>query len=116
MSDKRPRIDVLNALRLPATLRAEEAAALLGRSPHDMPILASAGILMPLNEVDATSNSVKYYATSDVVALCGDVKALRRMTREIARFWAKKNSRSEDRAANEERSETNVLAQIRRPC
>lgn len=96
MSDKSPRIDVLNVMRLPATLRSEEAAALLGRPAHDMPVLAAVGILKPLNDTSASANSVKYYAASDVLALCGDVKALRRMTREIAGFWAKKNSRLRD--------------------
>lgn len=93
MSDKKSTIDVFNAHRLPATLRAEETAALLGRSSHDLPILAATGILKPLNAADASPNAVKYYATTEVLALCADVKALQKMTREVARFWARKNSR-----------------------
>lgn len=75
---------ILHFLRLPGRVNSEEAAALLGMEPWDVPLLVKAGLLKPLGHVRA-SNRVKYFA-SDVVEHCArDPKWLHRATDAISR-------------------------------
>lgn len=50
---------LLYAERLPGRLNAEQAAALLGFQPHDIPILIKAGLLKPVG--GGPKNCVKYF-------------------------------------------------------
>lgn len=80
---------LLNVTRLPARLSPEQVAELLGVRPHDIPVLVRARILTPLGR--PKQNSVKWFAASDVEALCRDTKAMNRAQLEIQRHWEKHN-------------------------
>jgi hypothetical protein len=75
--------------RLPARLTAEQAAWVLNCQPHDVPVLVSARLLKPLG--CPQPNSVKYFATADVLDLTGDRAWLAKMTNAISQHWKQKN-------------------------
>ena len=52
--------EILNVRRLPARLNAEQTAALLGLSSHDIPVLVSAKLLRPLGK--PVPNAAKWFA------------------------------------------------------
>jgi hypothetical protein len=74
---------------LPARLNAEQAEAILGFQPHDMPVLIAAGLLKPLGK--PVQNSVKYFATADLENLRQDVRWLGRATDAVQTRWRRKN-------------------------
>jgi hypothetical protein len=80
---------LLHMPRLPARLRAEETAPLLGFEPHDLPVLVRARLLKPLG--DPTPHSVKYYAACEIRDLAEDVEWLSKATKKIAEHWASQN-------------------------
>lgn len=51
----------LNLVNLPARLTAEQAAGLLGFSPHEIPVLMAKGVLKPLGH--PAPNAPKYFLT-----------------------------------------------------
>jgi hypothetical protein len=77
--------------RLPARLTAEQVAWVLNCQPHDVPVLVSARLLKPLG--NAPPNSVKYFATSELVQLLEDRTWLAKVTNAITQHWQKKNQR-----------------------
>jgi hypothetical protein len=81
---------VLGLLRLPGRIPVEIAAILVGFKPDDMPILARHKILRPLNGYG--TNTVKMYATVDVVALAGNREQLAKATRLVYDEQKAKNS------------------------
>jgi hypothetical protein len=85
------RLEFLNLRNLPARLSAEEAAWLLGFSPHDLPVLVSTGLLKPLGQ--PVPNAVKYFATVTVFELKQDVQWQFRATKAIMQYWRHKNQR-----------------------
>lgn len=74
----------------PARLVAEQVAWVLNCQPHDVPILVTSRLLKPLG--NPASNSVKFFATSDVLELSQDRNQLVKMTTAIALHWQAKNS------------------------
>lgn len=75
--------------QLPARLTAEQAAWVLNCQPHDVPVLVAARLLKPLGT--PTPNSVKYFATMDVLEFSKDRSWLVKMTNEVSQHWRKKN-------------------------
>ena len=93
MSDKQH--DFLRLLgRPPARLNAEQTAWALNCQPHDVPALVAAKLLRPLGH--PSKNSVKFFATDDVLKLASDREKMSRLTAIIQSYWTKKNvARSE---------------------
>jgi hypothetical protein len=82
----------LNLLRQPpARLTAEQAAWMLNCQPHDIPVLIAARLLKPLGSPQP--NSVKYFATAEIVSLAQDRPWLGKMTSAISRHWQTRNQR-----------------------
>jgi hypothetical protein len=79
----------LNLQNLPARLTVEEAAWLLGFSPHDIPILVAAGLLKPFDQ--PAPNGSRYFAKTILCELKQDANWLSRATKEIMQHWRFKN-------------------------
>jgi len=77
--------------QLPARLTAEQAASLLNCQPHDMPVLIAARLLKPL--ANPAANSIKYFATADLLENVKDRNWLVRVTATINQHWQAKNAR-----------------------
>ena len=77
--------------QLPARLNAEQAAWVLNCQAHDVPALVSAKLLKPLG--NPAPNSVKYFATSEVLEVSKDRAWLARLTTTISQYWQRKNAK-----------------------
>lgn len=88
--------NTLNLHRLPARLNVEQAAALLGCQPHDVPILVRAKLLTPLGK--PLPNLTKYFATCVLEELRLDVKWLDAATKAIYSHWRDENFSRRSRA------------------
>lgn len=75
----------------PARLTAEQAAWMLNCQPHDIPVLIAARLLKPLGSPQP--NSVKFFATAEIVSLAQDRQWLAKMTSAISRHWQTRNQR-----------------------
>ena len=82
--------DLLNLRRLPAMLTAAQTAVLLNRGEHDIPILAREGLIVPLGGVSA--NSVKYFATVEILEMAADRDKLDRICAVLRKYWRQKNA------------------------
>ena len=87
---------LLNSVRLPARLNAEQTATLLGFQEHDLGPLIAAGLLKPLGT--PASNSPKYFSAVSVEKLVADERWLDRATRALAKYWSEKNHRKAPKA------------------
>jgi hypothetical protein len=76
--------------QLPARLTAEQAAWVLNCQPHDVPVLVAARLLKPLG--NPLPNSVKYFATCELIELLKDRAWLGRMTTALNNYWQRKNA------------------------
>ena len=74
----------------PGRLTAEQAAWVLNCQPHDVPILVAARLLKPLGNPPA--NSVKFFATLEVLELVKDRAWLGKVTNALNQHWQKKNA------------------------
>lgn len=81
----------LNLKNLPARVRVEEAALLLGFSEREMPILAANGLLKPLGHPPVTG--VKYYSVVTLEELRKDEKWLARASDCIVEYWQDLNQK-----------------------
>ena len=81
--------------QLPARLTAEQAAWVLNCQPHDIPALVSSRLLKPLG--NPAANSVKFFATADLLESTKDRNWLVRVTSTINQHWHKKNAIKKDR-------------------
>lgn len=75
----------------PARLTAEETAWVLNCQPHDVPVLVAAKLLKPLG--NPMPNTVKYFATADLLEQMKERNWLVRVTSTISGHWQKKNAR-----------------------
>ena len=73
----------------PARLTAEQAAWLLNCQAHDVTILVMARLLKPLG--NPAANSVKYYATAEILELSNDRTWLAKCTNAVGQHWKAKN-------------------------
>src|SRR5262249_8410803 len=74
---------------LPARLTTEQAAWVLNCQAHDVPILVASRLLKPLGSPQP--NSVKYFATIEILELVKDRAWLARMTNAVSQHWREKN-------------------------
>ena len=81
--------------RVPARLTSEQTAWLLNCQPHDIPPLVTAKLLKPLGNPSA--NSVKFFATSELMELIGDRNWLGRVSAAIYQHWRCKNTTNKGR-------------------
>jgi hypothetical protein len=88
MSDDQHRFLVILG-QLPARLTAQQAGWVLNCQPHDVAILVVARLLRPLGS--PVHNSVKYFATVEILELCKDRAWLARLTNAIGQHWRDKN-------------------------
>jgi hypothetical protein len=75
--------------QLPARLTAEQAAWVLNCQPHDVPVLVVARLLKPLG--NPQPNSVKYFASIEVLELAKDRTWLAKVTNAVGQHWKEKN-------------------------
>jgi hypothetical protein len=83
--------------QLPARLTAEQAAWVLNCQPHDIPALVAARLLKPLG--NPAANSVKFFATADLLESTKDRNWLVRVTSTINQHWHKQNACKKNRLA-----------------
>ena len=76
--------------QIPARLTAEQTAWVLNCQPHDIPVLVEARLLKPLG--NPQPNSVKYFASVEVLELAKERAWLARMTTVLSQHWQKKNA------------------------
>lgn len=74
-------------------MNAGQTAALIGCNEHDIPIGIRAGVFRPLGRGRLANNSVKYFATSEILRIGEDVQLLNKLTIAIADYWKHKNAR-----------------------
>ena len=77
--------------RPPARLTAEQAAWVLNCGVHDIPVLVAARLLKPLG--NPQSNSVKLFATAELLEATADRGWLSKMTLALQQYWQQKNHR-----------------------
>ena len=85
--------------RPPARLTVEQTAWALACQAHDIPVLVAARHLKPLG--NPFPNSVKYFATIQVIEHTKDVVWLAKATNIIQQFWRDKNARKKANLENE---------------
>jgi hypothetical protein len=83
--------------QLPARLTAEQAAWVLNCQVHDVPALVAARLLKPLG--NPAANSIKFFATADLLENMKDRNWLVRGTCAINQHWQKKNVTQKNRLA-----------------
>lgn len=98
---------VLGLLRLPARVNAEEAAALLGMEPWDVPLLVKARLLKPLGR-ETAKNRVKYFSSVVIEKSGQDPKWLDAATTAISR--CRTDERPKKRATATSNTQPNVTA------
>ena len=89
----------LNLKNLPARVRVEEAALLLGFSVREMPILAANGLLKPLGHPPITG--VKYFSVVALEELRRDQKWLARASDCIVEYWQDLNQKRQKTRGNQ---------------
>ena len=90
--------EVLNAVRLPARLDAQQAAKLLGFQEHDLADLNRLGLLKPLGRPSLWAQ--KRYSSVELLILAADRKWLDRATAAVNAKWRSKNQAAKDKDSN----------------
>ena len=78
----------------PARLTAEQAGWVLNCQPHDVPVLVAARLLKPLG--NPAPNSIKFFATADLLEQMKDRNWLMRVSTVIYHHWHKKNAHKKE--------------------
>jgi hypothetical protein len=73
----------------PTRLTVEQTAWTLNCQPHDVPVLIAARLLKPLG--NPAPNSIKFFATAEVLESAKDRAWLVRVTATINLHWQNKN-------------------------
>jgi hypothetical protein len=89
---------LLTCQHLPATLTTDQASILSGFAEHSLPILASAKILVPLN--DYGGNTVKVYFTEDVLDLRSNRNRVLKAVRHVYDHWRHLNELKKKKKGN----------------
>ena len=84
---------VLNCRRLPGRLNTSEVALLLGFQEHDIALLISVKLLVPLGK--PAQNAPKYFAAVESEERASDSEWLSSATKQLARHWRRKNGRTQ---------------------
>jgi hypothetical protein len=82
---------------LPARLTVEQAAWVLNCPPHDVPVLIASRLLKPLG--NPAPNSIKFFATADILESMKDRAWLTKVTATINQHWHKMNARKKSHPA-----------------
>jgi len=90
MSDDQHRFLALMG-QLPARLTAEQVAWVLNCQPYDVALLAKSRLLKSLGS--PAPNSVKYYATAEILELAKDRRWLEKVSNAVGEHWRAKNQR-----------------------
>ena len=77
--------------QLPMRLTVEQTAWVLNCQAHDIPALISAKHLKPLG--NPAPNSVKFFATNEVLELAKDKSWLSKITNTVGQYWQRKNAK-----------------------
>src|SRR2546430_7771410 len=88
---------LLNCRRLPGRLNTSEAALLLGFQEHDIALLVTAKLLVPLGK--PAPNALKYFATVQIAERASDSAGLSIATKQLAKHWLRQNRRKQPKAA-----------------
>jgi hypothetical protein len=83
--------EFLNLKTHPARLNREQAAALLGFEPHQIPVIVQEGLLKPLGR--PAQNGEKFFASAELAKLKHDKEWLSKATLAVSRYYQKKNAR-----------------------
>ena len=81
--------------QLPARLTAEQAAWVLNCQSYDVPVLMAARLLKPLG--NPPPNSIKFFATREVLELAQDRTWLAKITHAVNQHWQRKNAQKKCR-------------------
>jgi len=79
----------------PARLTAEQVAGVLNCQPSDVRILVAVRLLKPLG--NPPSNSVKFFATLELLELVKDRAWLAKVTNALNQYWQRKNAEKKTR-------------------
>jgi hypothetical protein len=82
----------LNLKTLPARVRVEEAALLLGFSIHEIPILMANGLIKPLGHPPLTG--VKFFSVVGLEELRRDERWLAKASDCIVEYWRNRNEKN----------------------
>ena len=104
--DQQRFLSLLN--QLPARLTAEQAGWVLNCQPHDIPALMAARLLKPLG--NPAQNSIKFFATADLLEIAKDRAWLVRMTVAINAHWQKQNASKRNPAIKNQATESDLHA------
>ena len=106
MKDDQQRfLSLLN--QLPARLTAEQAGWVLNCQPHDIPALMNARLLKPLG--NPSQNSIKFFATADVLELAKDRAWLVKVTNTISQHWQHQNARKKNHSVDVQQNGNTLL-------
>ena len=83
--------------QLPARLTAEQTAWVLNCQSHDIPCLVAARLLKPLG--NPAPNSIKFFATADLLEAMKDRNWLARISSTIYQHWQKQNAKKKSLAS-----------------
>jgi hypothetical protein len=100
--------------QLPARLTAEQAAWVLNCQPHDVPVLVASKLLKPLG--NPPPNSVKYFASGELLELVKDRNWLSRVSATLYQHWQKKNAHKRNRPAESLSSGSDFSSPLRVPA
>lgn len=84
----------LNLKNPPERLTAEQAAWMLGFSPHEIPILIAKNLLKPLGH--PAHNGPKHFLAATLEDLRRDEKWHSKASDAVMEYWRHKNSRKQD--------------------
>lgn len=90
---------LLNLRRLPGRIGTSDTASLLGFQEHDIAILVSEKLLIPLGK--PVSNASKYFAATDILLCSQDRDWLAKATKAVSRHWALKNTKKKVRITSD---------------
>jgi hypothetical protein len=100
---------LLSLPRLPGRLDSEQAAAVLGFRPHDLPVLIKAKLLRTLG--NPTQQAVKFYCSAEVEKAAKDANWLNRASRTVYSFWENQNRQRRARSRHRFRNSGITLNQ-----
>jgi hypothetical protein len=75
---------------LPARLSVDVTALVLGFQSHDVPVLVSEKLLIPLGA--PAPNAPKFFAKVHISQCAGDPRWLHKATIAVSRYWKRKRS------------------------
>jgi len=91
--------------QIPARLTAEQTAWVLNCQAHDVPVLVAARLLKPLG--NPMANSVKYFATVEILELAKDRTWLAKATNAVGQNWKERNLQRKSAALHSPASHSN---------